>query len=88
MGLGPAAKPAEPVMIDLLKITAADLDDDLSTYRVVTLALAKIGARRAMSLLKQHRNGKGLQGSEHQIRSAKVAADTAIRMLATSSDDK
>ncbi len=79
--LGPAAKPAVPVLIEICKASTKDVGNYRHFYRASVQALVAIGDRRAIPTLKQLRLAKNLHGNENMTQSAVMIADTAVRQL-------
>ena len=80
--VGPEAKTAVPVLMDILEYAARNCDRQYHLYSVAAASLGKIGDQRAVSMLTQHRSGKGVFGAyEGNITRVVVAADSALRTL-------
>jgi hypothetical protein len=82
--LGPKAGKAVPVLLDILKLSAADIEQFRESFRVSAEALGNIGVsgRGVSTTLKHFRDGKGIRPPHSgQIEQAKLNADTALKKL-------
>ncbi|MGH7140191.1 MAG: hypothetical protein ACREHD_31010 [Pirellulales bacterium] len=85
--LGDNAEKAVPVLLEILKLSASDIEAFHEPFRNSADSLAKIGVsgRGVTATLKQFRDGKGIRPAKsHWIAEAKVVADTALRSLHSS----
>jgi hypothetical protein len=57
--IGPEARLAVPTLIELLCFSALDADSHVNEYRLISIALTKIGDQRAANAFNEHR-GKPL----------------------------
>ncbi|MGH7135352.1 MAG: HEAT repeat domain-containing protein [Pirellulales bacterium] len=80
LGLMGATK-ASPVMLDLLKESAAKFDGASEIYETCLLSLERLEATNAIPALKELRTGKGIEASPVNRTQAMVRADTALRKL-------
>ena len=84
--IGPKANKAVPVLLDLLAMTAADIEHQWFTFgeTVEALSIVGVGDKRVFTAIKRLQQGKGLPAKSKNTQSydnAILAADSALKRL-------
>jgi hypothetical protein len=79
--LGTHGRLGVPVLMDIAKFAAVDLQQYAHFFNAAIDSLGMIGDRRCLSLLDSYRDGKGLKGQAGLVQAAATRADSAYRNI-------
>ncbi len=84
--IGPKASKSIPVLLDLLAVSATDIDHQSQTFEFTaeTLSVVGVADKRVLLVLKRFQQGKGLPAKKKNCQAfenAILAADSAVKRL-------